>query len=906
MNITTEEELQDYFHSVHSFIRNKCGLYGKAALQFFNFFFVLKVIEPHIISDKIKFQKCNRDDPDYIDCSYTNLNKFIDENAKIYHVKKIKEVIDKSPHKNTFFMNFSIGVFSSKQNTLSEFIKKLDLLTPDIMNKFHVYGRVYEYFLGHITGRNSGSRSGSQMEDLGQFFTSRDLVRYCIAKVDPKLKNEKVPFMGDFFCGSGGFITEYIRYLNANNKIDWNKNLCALFGYDTDTEIIKSARVDIMTLTEVFNNDDDTYNENFYNTNTFEEDFTRTRVDFNFTNPPYGNSGKTTEEDKIKLISSGRCIKNVAMYGANYRTEPPTGYKCTKTKRFLINGDNKETIAILHGMAILKKDGVYCGVLKEGCFFDKKFTDLRKYLSMFYEVEYVISVPQDDFLNTSTKTSILIFKNSGNPTKEIKFCELEILKDGNKITGFNEINPQTKNKINNFTSLTYQFIKLEDDYLKISYKQLEENQYSFNFKNYIKEELEVGKGFKIVKLGEICEILDGYAFKTEEFKENGIPLIQISNINNNKVNSLDNDKYIEYNDKYKKYIPIDGDIIIGMTGNIQDKIAIYDSQNKIKYLNQRVCRLTNFENEYIKIYLYYYWIHQNIGDYILYMADGSIQKNISKETLKNIKIPIPISIDTVKIYLDYLSPANQTLQTLQTLQTQKEASICGKIKLLTMMGEKGVDYDEYKLGDIIITKAGKFNTKNMTNTGEYPFYNASINNPIGTHNDYCFDGDRYLLFIKSGNVHANSIGRVLLVNNKIASVSDMIKIDVKNNINVDYLYYYLTLNKDQIKNYAHTSTGLGHIDMNDFKNMKIRILKPNLIIDYKLDDDFIFMDKLRNDIQNTLKMQEETTKKMMKLVLDSSKKKDIDVEQIIRETEEFLEDAKEFIKENTKVKVQIK
>ena len=78
MNITTEEELQDYFHSVHSFIRNKCGLYGKAALQFFNFFFVLKVIEPHIISDKIKFQKCNRDDPDYIDCSYTNLNKFID------------------------------------------------------------------------------------------------------------------------------------------------------------------------------------------------------------------------------------------------------------------------------------------------------------------------------------------------------------------------------------------------------------------------------------------------------------------------------------------------------------------------------------------------------------------------------------------------------------------------------------------------------------------------------------------------------------------------------------------------------------------------------------------------------------------------------------------------------------
>ncbi len=60
-NINSENDLHDYFHSIHSFIRNKFGLYGKAALQFFNFFFVLKVIEPFIESGQIDFDDIDDD-----------------------------------------------------------------------------------------------------------------------------------------------------------------------------------------------------------------------------------------------------------------------------------------------------------------------------------------------------------------------------------------------------------------------------------------------------------------------------------------------------------------------------------------------------------------------------------------------------------------------------------------------------------------------------------------------------------------------------------------------------------------------------------------------------------------------------------------------------------------------------
>ena len=857
--INSEEDLQDYFHSVHSFIRNRFGLYGKAALQFFNFFFVLKVIEPFIESKHLIFS--DEEDDDYVDCRFSKLCIINDEEYKIDRIQKIKTKIYQSKHKQTFFMNFPIDRFDSKKHNLTDFLNKLNLLTPTIMNDYHVYGRVYEYFLGHITGRNSGSRAGSQMEDLGQFFTSRHLVRYCIAKVKPTITTD-VPKMGDFYCGSGGFITEYIRYLNYhNNNINWNNNVKNIYGFDTDAEILKSARVDIMTLTNSFlcededEDEDNVFIKNFRNINTFEENCMDTdnndiKVDFNFTNPPYGNSGKTTDEDKITLAKAGKEIKHVASYGSINNTT--TSFKPTRAKPFLINGDNKETLSILHGMGVLAKDGIYCGVLKEGCFFDKKFQDLRTALCNFYEVLYVISVPQDDFLNTSTKTSILIFKNSGCKTSAIKFCELDIIKQNNKIIGFNEINSQTKQIINTFTSINYSMVPGNGDYLTVDFTELEQNGFTFNFKNYIKEEIKVGSGFKVVKLGDMLLWKPKMKHPASAGKEKGLYKFYTSS---EKI-------------KYCDFLDINNELCLIIGNGGKGCIYLDDTFSASDHMF-----ILYSDNDDLTTYIYYY-LRSNWNQLLEKCYNGSTLGNINKESLNNYQIPIPISIDTIKLYLDYLSPANQTLQTLQTLQTQKEASICGKIKLLTIMGNAGVDYDEYKLGDIITTKPGKFNTKNMTDTGEYPFYNASINNPIGTHNEYCFDGDKYILFIKSGGNATNKISTSnglalpIICSGKVATVIDVIKIETSFNIN--YLYYYLKLQRPKIQDNSKFTVGLGHVDMEYFKNMPIRVLKPHLITQYKLDDDFKFMELLRNDIQNTLKMQEDTTKQMMALVLSNS------------------------------------
>jgi len=872
-SISNDEELAEYFHSIHTFIRNKFGLYGKSALQFFNFFFVLRLVEDHIPT---LIEITYNDEQILVNCKYSYLQSIDNENEKIQQVQYIKHAIVRTKHKETFFMNFPIDKFTTSSkagSSLSDFLKKLDILTPEIMDKFHVYGRVYEYFLGHILGRSSGTRSGSQISDLGQYFSSRHLVRYCISKVNPIMKDKNIiPSMGDFFSGSGGFITEYIRFMNIKYPdIRWDQNINNVFGFDTDPEIIKSARVDIMTLTKTFDPSNNIFTENFRNVNTFEENCTTNngvpiRLDFNFTNPPYGNSGKGSIDDKLTIQKAGDDIKHVAKYGSINNMDYPKGSKKpTKAKPYLINGDNKETLAMLHGMGVLADGGTYCGVLKEGCFFDKKFSDLRKYLSTYYDVEYVISVPQDDFINTSTKTSILIFHNRKKRTTEIKFCELQVIKikdedNRERVLGFDEINPQSKKLINKFYSENYEFVNQTDDYIRVGFEELEKNNFSFNYKNYIKEDIQVGNGFKIIKLGQIIK----YKPKTNHGAQEG----------------TDTGKYVYYTSsqkiKYSNYLDIDNELCIILGTGGEGSLYLDNNFGMSQHMFAFNC-----ENIHLTTYIYYY-LKYNWDKLYEKCFNGSTLKCLNKTNLDQYEIPIPESIDTIKLYLDYLEPANQTLQTLQTLQTQKEASICGKIKLLTTMGEQGVDYNEYKLGEIcdINPKNEKIKEKEIKN--EYVEYLDIANclefNTQKLKNDDTLPSrakripkinDILLSSVRPNNKNINIITKNNYKTNLIVSTG-FIQLRPKK-IDSYYLYFYI-LREDITQYFIDKSTGSGYpaINSDDIIDMKIRILKPSIISKYKLDDDFEFMDKLRNDIQNTLKIQEEITKQMMTLILNTT------------------------------------
>jgi type I restriction enzyme S subunit len=122
-----------------------------------------------------------------------------------------------------------------------------------------------------------------------------------------------------------------------------------------------------------------------------------------------------------------------------------------------------------------------------------------------------------------------------------------------------------------------------------------------------------------------------------------------------------------------------------------------------------------------------------------------------------------------------------------------------------------------KLGDICTIKHGNYNSGDMDNDGQIPFYNCSAKNPTGTHSRESFDEAEYLLLLSSGGSENNKtgdnvgLGNVYYVNGKSAFTGHVFSLTGIKEISVKYLYCYLKSMKNQISNMAYFTSNLGII-----------------------------------------------------------------------------------------------
>jgi restriction endonuclease S subunit len=647
------------------------------------------------------------------------------------------------------------------------------------------------------------------------------------------------------FGGSGGFTTGYINYLNDNyDNINWKDNINKIYHYDMNEDVVKSAGLEFFCLTGELPN----MKDNLAYKNSFRDEFNDKKFTLVITNPPYGGDKIIQSEaqikrkkiieyikkelatltDETKINNRKRQIKKLETLDKQDKLDNEKNKVSIKTcsqriiryaKKYNLTGNDKESSSLILMMDMLDKDGTSIGVLKEGVFFNKTYKNIRKCLIENFNVREIISIPQNQFENTSTKTSIIIFDNTEEKTSIVRFSEL--LVDKYTEDNFEEIDEEiilTENK-NDISDISDILISeaTKDEILNNSICSL-------NGKNYNKKEIIIGKEYKLVKLSDICTFLSkskrNASFGQHEGKYNFYT-------SSDKIQKCD---IADYNEE---------SIIIGSGGVANIKID-----------NNFSCSADNFiiKSEYNK-YIYNY-LKENIK-LLSNGFTGSTLKHISKKYLENLEIPIPKDDKKIKEWVVKISKPYDKKNKIENKLKELETFIQNKIKEITENEEceevelgsvcdinpetlKKNQFTEINYIDISSVKEGKINNIQLL-TDNFP----TRAQRIIKKNDILFSTVRPNL---KGYTFINEDIKNCIATSGFAVIRSKL-------IHPKYIYSLLT-NDKVIDFLISNSIGTNYpaVNASIFEKIKIKIPKNKKLIQ-KLDSTFEEIEKLQLDIK---------------------------------------------------------
>ena len=144
----------------------------------------------------------------------------------------------------------------------------------------------------------------------------------------------------------------------------------------------------------------------------------------------------------------------------------------------------------------------------------------------------------------------------------------------------------------------------------------------------------------MAKLGEVCEILNGYAFKSNQYTTSGVRIIRISNVQKGYIEDKSPVYYPCDDENVKKYELKQNDLLISLTGNV-GRTALLEEKFLPAALNQRVsCVRLKEPDKVLKTYLFHLLNSDYFEQQCMKAAEGVAQKNLSPKWLFEYKIPI--------------------------------------------------------------------------------------------------------------------------------------------------------------------------------------------------------------------------------------------------------------------------
>lgn len=174
------------------------------------------------------------------------------------------------------------------------------------------------------------------------------------------------------------------------------------------------------------------------------------------------------------------------------------------------------------------------------------------------------------------------------------------------------------------------------------------------------------------RLGDICKILNGYAFKSSNYISNGgLRIIRIANVQEGFVCDNAPQFYpLDTIPSLSKYILYEGDLLMSLTGNV-GRVGILPKEFLPAALNQRVACL-RLDKGLSKKFIFHFLNNKFFIQDAINFSTGVAQLNLSTEWLNNYLVPVP-PMEVQERIVAELDTINETIEDCRELLRNLDA-----------------------------------------------------------------------------------------------------------------------------------------------------------------------------------------------------------------------------------------
>lgn len=342
-----------------------------------------------------------------------------------------------------------------------------------------------------------------------------------------------------------------------------------------------------------------------------------------------------------------------------------------------------------------------------------------------------------------------------------------------------------------------------------------------------------------IDLCRIAQVKNGFAFKSNEYTNNGLRVIRITNVQKGKIVDS-NPQFIKATRaaEFKEYLLSSGDILISLTGNV-GRVGILTKDLEPAVLNQRVACIRVINKDVINSeYLFQYLNSEMFEKECINNSNGIAQLNLSSKWVENYQIPIP-SIDNQIRIAAILTRAKKLIT--NRLQTIKVLDEFIKSVFVEMFGdpvknEKGWErvtiadlVNEVKYGTSKSAEGGRYKylrMNNITNEGYWNFSNLKYIEIEDSEKEKYVLRKNDLVFNRTNSKDLVGKTAVYCNDEEVIIAGYLIRVRTKHNVNPWYIWGYLNsrAGKQRLYNLCRNIVGMANINAQELQ--AIPILKP--------------------------------------------------------------------------------